>query len=375
MAKNQRITESVTRRGYLSGTVGFGIGLTGINNYNTRDTVEIVVVRGSDGPRLTKKVSADWYHWEKHVERVAEKYREQIQSNDDIIAVGIGSGLKQIDGRNGGHLRVYVDPNSESPAVPDHVEDVPTKIIDYKEAGRASCDCNHAYFDPIPGAVTVEPNGTGAPAASTTCKVEKNSNFYMLTVSHLWTCDFDDIDGWNAHQYGSYYGTVAEHDHYEDYALTQLDDDKAGHTGFDNTIEDYSGMLSGHVTYDGLTDFMGSDADTVHQHGITTCKRTGKILDRDFQKDFPECNPQTVYSRVLTDMRTEPGDSGGPVFWQYTFDGCLYIGIIGHTLGGNNPTTPVCDPEDGWSETVATPAYILHNDYNINFDPNFGPCA
>lgn len=370
--ENKGIKFAGTRRSYLKkAAAGAGFGMGGVTgSVKGDDTVEMVVVQGSDGPRITRTVSADWYHWEEHVERAAEDYRKKAQAFPGIKAVGIGSGLTQVGGRSGGHLRVYADSSLLESSIPDTYNEVPIETIEYDKSHRTACDCNHAYFDPIPGGVTIEENASGAPYSTTACKVEKGGTNYIMTVSHLFTCDFDDIKDWNAFQFGSFFGTIAEYDHSGDWAIVQLDE-RGGHTGFNNTIQDYNGILSGHVTYKGLTDFMGSNAKTAHQHGITTCKRTGKILDRDFTATFEGCNPQTVSGLVQTNIHNEPGDSGGPVFDQYTYNGCDYIAMIGHHIGGTNQTSIWCSSDYAYSNGIVTPAYQLYNDHSINFDPDF----
>lgn len=115
---------------------------------------------------------------------------------------------------------------------------------------------------------------------------------------------------------------------------------------------------------------MGSSYDPALRHGITTCKHSGKILDRSFSTSFEGCNPQSVSEWVLTNNDNEPGDSGGPVFDQYTYNGCYYIAIIGLLSGGQNATTAECS-DSASSEGIVSPAWKMNQNYSINFDPEF----
>lgn len=159
----------------------------------------------------------------------------------------------------------------------------------------------------------------------------------------------------------------------EDWALITLSSGGSA-DGYDNYIEDYAGKLSGHVTKSGLTDFLCSNSEpkTVYKQSYKTCKDQGCIVDRDKSTGNADCSG-TTSGFVEANVHVEHGDSGGIIFKQYTYNGCLYTAPIGVISSGPDNSSNNCTAaHKGASDDIdCMSAYKLNNDYGINFDPNF----
>jgi len=236
--------------------------------------------------------------------------------------------------------------------------------INAKETVQATPTCNEGNFDIMPGGVTIESSSGGQ--ATSTCEVRRSGEFYMMTAAHLFSCDQDDITGDEANQNGRYLGDVVDYDTDQDWAMVKRDSSSEV-SDFDNEVEDYRGILAGHTTESGLHDLKSNDT-TVYKQGITTCKESGQVEGYDVSVEA-NCNSISSNDYVETSATQDYGDSGGPVFDQFTSNGCTYISMISlATLAGCK--SPSC------STALGAAAFRINNDHNINFDPEyeFGYC-
>lgn len=370
------ISTGVKRRSVLKsvGAVGFGPLARVVDADDNKR--EITIVENRDGPFVTKFVDAEWYQHEKHVDGVAMDARKELLPMDGVRAVGIGAGLTRVGGRPAGHLRVYVDKHADEVRLPDTYQGLPIERVERGES-MSFCDCNNTEYDYIPGGVKI---ATSSSIGSAACKVELDGSYYLLTCQHLFSCspssDVDFMQGPNNTKFGYVDVDASSPSHFdstEDWALITLSSGGSA-DGYDNYIEDYAGKLSGHVTKSGLTDFLCSNSEpkTVYKQSYKTCKDQGCIVDRDKSTGNADCSG-TTSGFVEANVHVEHGDSGGIIFKQYTYNGCLYTAPIGVISSGPDNSSNNCTAaHKGASDDIdCMSAYKLNNDYGINFDPNF----
>jgi hypothetical protein len=364
------------------GAVGLGFGGTSQLLTAGGNEVEITVVNNENGPDLTKRVDADWYQYEKHVEGVKQDAAEELLSNSGVKAVGIGSGLAQEGGRSAGHLRVYVDEDLSAAAI-DSYQSIPVERIERQESVNMACDCNtDAGSIAYGGERSLFPiSQTEASAGSLGCEVTYNDSKYMLTAYHNFTSSCgDDIGGRTAYQdfnddYFAYVpdGSDTYFDGVQDWALLARNENGPV-DDFNNYIADYRGKLSGNVTKDGLMDYMCSSDGTVYKQGFKTCKDQGCVVDRDKTTRNADCTSGSSDGFIEYDgIRSEPGDSGGILFRQFTFNGCYYTAPIGLINQGPDNAANNCtaDKKPATTSLTGISAYKLNNQYGIGFSPEF----
>lgn len=331
---------NIPRRRVLKSTgAASALGLVAVPSSAASDETETIVsVRGRNGiARKTEQVPKQWLNRERQALEARRNLHRRFSDQDKSKAVdgiGLPRADEQIAGRFVSDLTVYLDPNAaDYPEIPDQQDGIPVSR-DFTKSPEPD-GCNKTEFDPLPGGVritSIENDGGG----TTTCMVEFNGTYYMMTANH--NLDGDDEDnnectsstGHKVHQpynKDQFVGYVDDTRIGEDWAIVPAE----GSLSFDNEIEDVVGKLSGHVTQDGLLD-LKSSGETVYQQGITTCITEGQVKEVDMSVSPEGClNSDSHYVRM--DTPTDPGDSGGPHYRQYTYNGCTYVAIIAPHYG------------------------------------------
>lgn len=379
MSDNTDQPTKIDRRTALKSMSVGAVGINPLTNVlkDDNNSVTITIVENRDGPFITKRVDAEWYQYEQHVEDIAKDARRELLPLPGVMAVGIGAGLNRVSGRPAGHLRVYVDKKAGEVPLPKLYQNIPIERVERGESVEF-CDCNDFEYNYIPGGVKISTNnGLG----SAGCEVELDGSHYLLTCAHLFPCNpsstSDIVVGQGPNN--SYFGYVdvsqSNPPHFEpneDWALITRDSGGSA-SGYNHYIEDYAGKLSGHVTKDGLTDFMCSGSNnTVYKQGYRTCKDQGCIVDRDKTSGNPSCGGSTG-GFIEANIHIEKGDSGGILFHQFTFNSCYYTAPIGIVSNGPDNSTNNCTPNSkpATDNIECMSSYKLYNDYDINFDPHF----
>lgn len=357
----------INRRRFLKATGISAIGATGVGTLPNRGsaegngTVTITTVAAGNKPVIQKEVPADWWTYEEQAKLVSTQLKDRFADVAGVDGVGIGTLNQTISGRRISNVEVYVNPNGTDAKIPDRVNGVEVMI---RDTVQGTLTCNEGNFDIMPGGVTIE--SSSGDQVTSTCEVERSGTFYMMTAAHLFTCNQSSITGDPAYQSGRYLGDVVDYDFNQDWAIVKRDSSSKV-TDLDNEIEDYAGILAGYTTESGLHD-LKSNNTTVYKQGITTCKESGQV-ERYNVSVSNSCNSISSNDYVETSATQDFGDSGGPVFDQFTYNGCYYISIISlATLAGC--LSPPC------STALGAAAYHINNDHNISFDPEyvFGYC-
>ncbi|WP_257300608.1 hypothetical protein [Haloarchaeobius sp. FL176] len=259
-------------------------------------------------------------------------------------------------------MDVYVDPAGADIAVPSNIDGVGVTLQETVQVEPSTC--NVGDFSIMPGGVVIE-EANGSSGGTSTCEVSRtvsgNKRYYMMTSAHLFTCSGSNIAGDGVNQSGRSFGTVADYDFDQDWAIVERDPNGAV-SDFDNGIEDTAGIMAGHVTENGLADLKGTDT-TVYKQGITTCNESGQVDQYDVSVNT-SCNSisSNDYVRLTTDE--DNGDSGAPHYHQYTYNGCNYLALIAPHTAGACSSSPCAD-------SVGCAAFHINSDHNINFDPEF----
>lgn len=192
---------------------------------------------------------------------------------------------------------------------------------------------------------------------TSTCEVEYGGTHYLMTCAHIWDCN-TSAEGELVFQSGQKVGEVHREKKNQDWAIIKKTSD-SDISGFSHYIENDTDPLCGHVTRDGLIDLKGAGT-TVYQQGIRLCKSERAVMDVDCS--YSDCywnDGRAVRVDQSPGDSTDKGDSGGPIFHNYYYDGSYYNALICPHTGR--------DLDKGAS--VGTAAYWIHSDQLINFNP------
>lgn len=351
---HDKMYPGISRRRLLSSLVGVGF-TKATASYLTEsdirasasDQVPIVVGHYSDDPHgdrshETTYVPADWYNDFRHATRMKARLADRIGHKPGIVSVGV------VPGKIGGdNSRVIVRKKNglgaASNQIPDEIEGVPVNLetvegfqpattvgqpaIDEArksgwEFGTASeyqasgCSAQlrnwNSSYSSIYGGYAVKgdsntPTGTVGGAAF------RNGNRYLVCSHHIFS-------GSNAngktvrHPDGTRLGTVKRSKCKEDFAMVSLSSDYTIQR--DISYSGYSGV-TGHYTYDGLSNLMSRGANT-YKVGRTTCRtsfsKITSIADTIFTA--PGCipKPYAVFHKGANGQKG--GDSGAISFHQ-----------------------------------------------------------
>jgi hypothetical protein len=338
--------------------VGFGFEATqviGENGFGD-ETVTITTVAAYGHPLKRKEVPGDWWTYERQAMQAQRRLESRFGIDDSsreaasIHGVGFGTMEETISGRRISNLEVYVDPSVRMTTdIPSQTDGIPVDRVETQSPPPHRC--NSGNFDPMPGGVGVG-RSSGEYDGTSTCEVERHNNRFMLTSAHLFTCRGRNITGDRIYQNRQYVGRVADHSLRQDWAVvprgpnSQIGD-------FENRIVDTAGILSGHVTRQGLFDLKGT-GHPVHKQGVQTCETTGNVEKVDVA--ITNCNGKSGRRYVKLSTDTAPGDSGSPHYKYYRRGNQQYLAIIAPHYGG---------------DSYGCAAYHLNRSQGIEFAPEF----
>lgn len=300
----------------------------------------IVVLR--EGEEVAKRVSVGqrWYRYLQHARKVLENRQDQLLAMDGVHGVGLERRGSTIDGLRKQALTVHVEPGVTID-VPGEFDGVEVRQSHEGRPEPAAINCYDVKEDPIPGGVAEADEYTGN--STLCCRGFKNGSKYVIAARHTFTsdgshCNSEDVTGreWHQPDVGDRVGEVAFAWQNNDVAL--LDTRHSSRT-IDNTIHDETGEVVGRVTKDGM-DYIKSNNLTLQKRGLNNCREAGNLLETgmvvgcsgsfDFVDDVARSSPTT-----------EPGDSGGPVYYeeaQTNDTDKLYLANIASFFNDNDET-------------------------------------
>jgi len=225
------------------------------------------------------------------------------------------------------------------------------RIVEREPAQPESCE--NDVYSCVPGGALLDfehPDGDFH-SASGCIFAEKSGTRYFLTSAHNLTDkeDWCDVDPRGQEVYqgpdeAKKIGEAKEVGWNQDYASIEPTTDK-DITGFDNTIIGEYSDVEGYVTKDGLDEMKDSNA-TAHRYGMATCHESGEV---DRISDQIWCDNEGKWVVITAD--SDGGDSGGPHYREFSFEGVISIIGVHHGSAEN---------------ALSCPAYIL-NDRGYEF--------
>jgi hypothetical protein len=363
----------ITRRSALKslGAAGAGVSLFSGTVSSQEKTKTIVVARAGDRPVRTKDVPADWYREKENAsEAVSELKSKLLSDNQDccgeivkekgegVFGIGVRRSDGKIGGRYGFKIRVQVKKDQLPPILKDHINEIPVEVEQTKNTLEPQ-DCNEDTYTPVPGGVSMSADG-GATVTSKAWDMYGNPG--ALVCAHVFnqnfTCD-NNLAGESATQGGNKMGEVPSENHFshdDDFAFL----DKTGNetSGYKDAIEGVVDDVRGYKTKDGLYDLQ-SIGETVYQFGRTTCETSGQItgVENHGRSGTGWC--YATNQEVQTDISTDSGDSGGPLYTKYFDKGDYeYRGEI---------IAPLYGADSEGARGAA--AYHIYDSYGIRFTP------
>lgn len=338
-------------------TVPTLVGAT--KNSSHDDTVRITTVKVGDEPRVQKEVPADWWFYEQKADRIRSELENQYADVQGIYGVSLGTSKETISGRRKSALTVRVDPDSYDAVIPDHVDGVEVTIEKATETELMyDCSDDTSAHEYVPGGVSLTDDPALDANVTSTCEVTYSGTHYLMTCAHQWDCD-TSAEGASVYQADQKVGEVYREKKNQDWVIVEKTSDSEI-SGFSHYIENDDDPLCGHVTRDGLIDLKGAGT-TVYQQGIATCRTNHTVMDVDCNYSGCYLNDgRTVRLGWNTDSdQTEKGDSGGPFFHNYYYNGSYYNAII----------CPLTGNDTGNNASIGTAAYWIHSDQLIDFNP------
>ncbi len=309
-----------------------------------------------------------WNEQRYRAREVRSKLIKDYKNDENVRSISITAGDRRVDGSARRFLAVKVSVDSIKQAdFSDSIQDVEIQVEEYRKRRRteSGTGClNKDTFDPIPGGVYQDTiHGTG----TTTCRVEKNQSYYMLSAAHLFY-DGDncgDIEGGSVFNYDiELYGRVSEHfDNRHDWALI----DPLTSSGFslNGNVQTWNHQkpVAGYLPKSALDHKMSME-EPVKKIGINTGETTGQIAHIESWGN-EGCVFMDGHGVTLTNHQAK-GDSGAPVFEMAPNN--VWMISIGAFGAGNEVGTacgaPRYEGTDGW------PAYKLAEDNQVYFATN-----
>jgi len=327
-------------------------GLTSIVG-GSEDTVEMVTVRDGDKIVRTATVPKSWYRRVEHTRNVHHKAVNDHIEKRGVLRISRTAGDQRFGGKRAPVFRIVYDPEEYKGDVPDEIDGVPVR----KEAGeRMERTCaNRDDFDPIPGGVHLNSNGSAFTSFAT---AEKEDNEYLLTASHPWDACEGSTQGESVEQHYNQYGEVDASHPYLNVARTEVTDSSYSLDSGVIQTEDQTYTIAGVATEDGVDNYMSTDT-TIRKIGISTGDTTGEVDDMNVSRyTCPSFNSDGVR---LTNNQAG-GDSGGPAFRGYSSGNCTLVNI--NTYGYDKFSTVCNNPE--YRYDAGTAAYKIE-DYGYSF--------
>jgi hypothetical protein len=329
-------------------------------------SVAITVVKSGNESVLSKQVPEDWWQHEREAMAVEQRLSEEFSNAPGVLGIGSAKSEKTISGRKTSKITINLTRDNRANTVP--IPDANINVIKRRPEQIHHTSCyNLGNFDPMPGGVAMG-TSSGANSFTSGTLVSQDSAELMLTCAH----PFLDDNGYKiydtAYQNTQEMSDLYDHDPNQDWATVGSGPDVSS---FDESIEESSAKVDGRVTESGLRDLM-SNNDTVYRQGIASGTQSGTIteINQDRDNDVPGLKTD----QVVLDMYVVRGDSGGPIYHQYSFNGCTYNAIVGIQSSAADPSGVYENCGDNFDTSYGGQAYSIHDSHSIDFDPRSDAC-
>lgn len=342
-------SRKLTRRGFLGavgGAFGAALGVGALGHLRVDDdaeTTEIVTVERAGRPLRTATVPAAWYDRERHARRVLGAVRARYADVAGVVDVSLGIDGEEVAGRPTSTIEVHVDPaEGVGTSLPDAFDGVASRFVEavaparLDRAARGSESGEPPARDSPPARRPVAVGGSATlhssagATASATCEVRWRGETFLMTCAHL----FQDADGSCGNvlgqdvfaDSGAKVGRIVGFDSAQDWVVV---DNAATAVGFENTVAGVPGALCGRVTAAGLHHLKSEGVD-VFKKGQATPEHRGPIRRVDVRHGGCHIGDAQVGSRYVdVDVPSQPGDSGGPVYHKFAYNGRRYLALVG----------------------------------------------
>lgn len=364
-----------SRRTYLKSIAGTGIGWLSWERAFSTSSNERKIATHYIGNSVYKyaTVPEDWYTQKSRAEQVKERLFDKYYGVDGVLGVGLAPSSAGIAGLRYMEVEVHIlEDSTVDEKIPEQVDGIPVSVLRRERAqdlsaatqpNSQSTICYNKDYDPIPGGAKIESSYKEV-YGTAMCRVEFNSSKYLMTARHLFvddpTTDTDSCStdraalGTDVTQNGDYFGTVYEAFPGYDAALVELDPN-GSRSGYSDGIVDQTGDVTGHVSKNGVDRMISNDpSETLQKRGATTCANSGELQRRISEYCTTSLNREAL---VESDIKSEGGDSGAPIYDVDEFEGTKYIFIV--HIGTQSLY--------GDSLTQGTAAYRMNNADGITF--------
>lgn len=345
-------SRKTTRRGAL-GALAAGLGglVVGGRRAAAR-TTEIATVAGQGRVLETATVPAAWYERERHARAVLRAVRERYAGVAGVLDVTLGTAGDPVADVPTSSIDLHVDSTAGvDAAVPSTFDGVRSRLVDTAEPEPLAT--GERSRESIGGATTVRTEA-GA-TASATCGVTWRGERYLMTCAHLFKGSdghCEAIRGMGVYAAsGERIGRVVATDSVQDWALVDCESPAAD---LDRTIRGVSGDLCGRVTADGLQ-YLKCNRTAVFKKGQATPERSGWIRALGVRHGGCDIRDGANGNHYVdVDVPAQPGDSGGPVYHRFEYNGREYLALVGAVSASVQYTR-------------ASAAYAIHDAHGIEF--------
>lgn len=367
---SQGSSRLLTRRRAL-GLLGAGAaGLLATGRPGRDATTEIATVAWRDRALETVAVPTAWYERERRARTALAAARERFADAVGVAAVTLGSAGEAVAGLPTSSVDVHVAPEADDPGVPEAVEGVPGRVVEAvtpafldgdggdAESGADADTDTDAGPAPVGGAATLRaPDGATATA---TGAVDWQGERYLLTCAHLFQGPDGGCDGVVGTAVrdgdGARIGEVATADLAQDWALVAVDDGVRTRSA----VAGVDAEVCGRVTTDGLQ-YLKARGIEVHKRGHATPERRGTVENIGVVHggcDLGDGLAGDGY--VAVDVPGVEGDSGGPVYHRFAYNGRAYLALVG-----------LVSARVDWIR--ASSAAAIHREHGVAFGPSYSP--
>ncbi len=386
MVDDQNNHRKISKRSFLK-AVGAGSGITSIGGLNVTvasatgsgNYVKIPTAKRGTEVIETEKVSKKWYNMYNTAKEVTHHLQKKTAVDENISHVEIGASSDYIEDDVRG-FEIRIGAHNQSAAADRHPSSsngVPIRIIEAEET-RSTC-ANRGTYSSMSGGIANSHAGGGKIYHSTTsCRVKRNGNFYMLNCAHVFfngggngSCE--GLGGHTAYQSmndhsNRKYGEPARWNNVHDWCIVAKNNSNG--INYNGRIQFPDGSrygIGGHYT-EYKINRMVTSYEQVTKIGISSGKTTGRVASTNSNvSNGSNCISMDGAGVKVTNNQAD-GDSGAPVF-HFVSNGdppkCYMVSIATQTPNGSKIGT-ACN-NNLYNYGIGWPAYKMSNQANIQF--------
>jgi len=323
-----------TRREYLKGSAGAVLPFT-FSSFQSKktDKIKIVTQKNKDGVEKREEVPRSWYQRVKAVRRAQKALKKRYANTEGIVDIVRSPAEERFGDKRGLKISVEIDPASFKGTLPSSESGIPVATREVKEGVPLSCDGFTGNINPARGGIACSGEQDGTLALGVN-KSSASADDLVLTASHLWGDCEEAVVGSSMYQGGNKYGTVAEHNVDNDWAIVDGADGTFGDEESTGKIRDENGDWPVDAWYNqnGLDNLASSETETVYSMGTTTGQTEGTVKNAGVGNTFSGC---VTYDDkgVNCELKNAEGDSGGPIY-NYNDDGTKAV-MVGMNSWGS----------------------------------------